>query len=163
MKLVDCGIPPAKRFVFYDQIHTTGMDIQHKLDATAVLTLGKDMTFRDFAQGAYRMRGIGKGQRVHLFVIPEVHELIVKVAVDAGLPRRRETVASLAPIHMLSDVAAWLVVNSINSEQIQYNMLQVVHRRIRHATVRQGNVCSVNRPRTKSDSGLPASCTTRTQ
>ena len=25
------------------QVHTTGMDIQHKLDAVAALTLGKDM------------------------------------------------------------------------------------------------------------------------
>ena len=30
-----------------------GMDIQHKLDAVAALTLGKDMTWRDYVQGAY--------------------------------------------------------------------------------------------------------------
>jgi len=28
------------------------------------LTLSKDMTFRDYAQGAFRMRGIGAGQRI---------------------------------------------------------------------------------------------------
>ncbi len=38
------------------------MDIQHNVNALAALTLGKDMTFRDYAQGAYRMRGIAKGQ-----------------------------------------------------------------------------------------------------
>jgi len=43
MKLEDCGIPLSERFAFYDQVHTTGMDIQHKPDARAVLTLGKDM------------------------------------------------------------------------------------------------------------------------
>ena len=53
-----------RRFAFYDQIHTTGMDIKHALNARAALTLGKDMTFRDLAQGAFRMRGIGEGQTV---------------------------------------------------------------------------------------------------
>lgn len=70
------------------------MDIGHTHDAVAVLTLGKDMVLRDFAQGAYRMRGIAAGQvcrcddgvgdvahcslsqRIHLLVIPEVRDLI---------------------------------------------------------------------------------------
>jgi hypothetical protein len=42
-ELDTCGIPASSRFAFYDQVHTTGMDIKHSLDATAVLTLGKDM------------------------------------------------------------------------------------------------------------------------
>ena len=41
-------------------------------NARAVLTLSADLTFRDYAQAAYRMRGIGKGQTLLLFVIPEV-------------------------------------------------------------------------------------------
>ena len=28
MNLADCGIPAVHRFAFYDQVHTTGMDIQ---------------------------------------------------------------------------------------------------------------------------------------
>ena len=44
----------------------------------AVVTLGKDMTWRDYVQGAYRMRGIGKGQRICLMVIPEIVGLITK-------------------------------------------------------------------------------------
>ena len=59
-----CGIPLTRRFAFYDQIHTTGMDIKHRVNARAAVTLGKDMVFRDYVQGAYRMRGIG------LFVAP---------------------------------------------------------------------------------------------
>jgi len=39
------------------QVHTTGMDIKQAVDACAALTLGKDMVFRDYAQGAFRMRG----------------------------------------------------------------------------------------------------------
>lgn len=59
-----CGVSLDKRFAFYvsflpvscqsysnldrtqDQIHTTGMDIKHVVNATAVITLGKDMVFR---------------------------------------------------------------------------------------------------------------------
>ena len=52
------------------------MDIPQVLDAKAVVTLGKDMTFRDYAQGAFRMRGIGEGQLLCLFMIPEVATLV---------------------------------------------------------------------------------------
>ena len=31
------------------------------------------MTFRDYSQGAYRMRGIGKGQTIH--ITPGIHPL----------------------------------------------------------------------------------------
>jgi hypothetical protein len=58
------------------QIHTTGMDIKQALHAHACLTLGKDMVFRDYAQGAFRMRGIGQGQVISMMVIPEVERLI---------------------------------------------------------------------------------------
>lgn len=34
----------------------TGMDIKQALNAVALLTISKDMTYRDYAQGAYRMR-----------------------------------------------------------------------------------------------------------
>lgn len=42
------------------------MDIKQGLSTVAAVTLGKDMTFRDYAQGAFRMRGIGKGQKVQV-------------------------------------------------------------------------------------------------
>lgn len=73
-----CGIPLERRFAFYDQIHTTGMDIKHIVNARAVITLGKDMVFRDYVQGAFRMRGIGVGQQITIFIIPEVAELMVR-------------------------------------------------------------------------------------
>lgn len=41
----------------------------------AAVTLGKDMTFRDYAQGAFRMRGIGKGQKVQVSYAAS-HELL---------------------------------------------------------------------------------------
>ena len=67
-----CYLVITPRFSFFDQVHTTGMDIPQAANARAVLTLSADLTFRDYAQAAYRMRGIGKGQTLLLFVIPEV-------------------------------------------------------------------------------------------
>lgn len=76
VELAECGVALDRRFCFYDQVHTTGMDIDNHLSAHAVLTLGKDMVFRDYAQGAYRLRKIGAGQRLTLFLIPEVSQLV---------------------------------------------------------------------------------------
>ena len=52
--LSESDIPLHRRFVFYDQVHTTGVDIKHAIDACAVVTLGKDMTSRDYFQGGLR-------------------------------------------------------------------------------------------------------------
>ena len=46
------------------------MDIKQAPNARCVITIGKDMTFRDYAQGAFRMRGIGKGQTVEHSTFP---------------------------------------------------------------------------------------------
>ena len=83
--LSQCGLTFAQRFTFYDQVHTTGMDIKQSLDACAAVTLGKDMTLRDLAQGCWRMRGLGQGQTVQLLVVNEVLEL-VREAEEASKP-----------------------------------------------------------------------------
>ena len=89
MRLEQCGLALSQRFSFYDQVHTSGMDILQPPAAHAALTLSKDMTFRDYAQGAYRMRGIGEGQRIELLVIPEVQRLIDDaVGAAAGVGHR---------------------------------------------------------------------------
>jgi len=46
LPLEQSSIPSNRRFTFYDQIHTTGMDIKQPLDARAAITLSKDMTVR---------------------------------------------------------------------------------------------------------------------
>jgi hypothetical protein len=62
-----CSVPIDRRFTFYDQasaiclkiinnnatsiqVHTTGIDVKQVVNAVAVITLGKDMVFRDFVQ-----------------------------------------------------------------------------------------------------------------
>jgi hypothetical protein len=111
--LAVCGLPPSRRFTFYDQVHTTGMDIKQAPSARAVLTLGKDMVFRDLAQGAYRMRGIGAGQTIELYVIPEVEQ---RIAQELGA--RRTGRPGL-------DVPAWLLVNSMRMESLQFVKLSL--------------------------------------
>jgi hypothetical protein len=120
-----CGVPLERRFAFYDQIHTTGMDIKHVVNATAVITLGKDMVFRDYVQGAYRMRGIGAGQKIHVCIIPEVSELMKRELKDASalVPGLATAVSDEMTDHVLEDIVAWLTVNSLRSEQVQWTML----------------------------------------
>ena len=159
VRLNQSGLPPHKRFSFYDQIHTTGMDIHQCIDARAALTLGKDMTFRDYAQGAFRMRGIGKGQTIELFIIPEVMRLISDQMTKLAR-RSQPTPVTIAPQpvqqsggyasdllslgsdplspplpapaivpsagsgrQLLVNVSAWLTVNGMKSENMQFRML----------------------------------------
>jgi hypothetical protein len=108
------------------------------------------MTFRDYAQGAFRMRGIGKGQTIHVFVIPEVLRLIddqmKKGSTGASLFKPvvqllpqggygADMLALNAPnvgisissaTHgrpLLVNIATWLVVNGMKSENVQFRML----------------------------------------
>lgn len=120
VRLSECGIEKERRFAFYDQVHTTGTDIQHIQTATAAITLGKDMTLRDYAQGAYRMRAIGNGQRISVFIIPEVQELISSHTNKAC--KNADIVANMS---WPDKVIGWLVINSMHSDTIQFNLLQL--------------------------------------
>jgi hypothetical protein len=64
------------------------------------------------------MRGIGAGQKIHVFIIPEVAELMKRELRDAVIPCHPQTNE-----HVLEDVVAWLIINSLRSEQVQWTML----------------------------------------
>jgi hypothetical protein len=70
-------------------------------NAVAALTLGKDMTFRDFAQGAFRMRGFGIGQTISLFLTPEVRKLMARHCTLAGMPLERISCCCMLFMHRL--------------------------------------------------------------
>ncbi|ORM40231.1 uncharacterized protein BXIN_1598 [Babesia sp. Xinjiang] len=74
--LTHCGIPPERRFTFYDQVHATGQDIRQCATAMAMITVGPNMTYRDYSQGAWRMRQVGRGQTLHLVVPRELDAVI---------------------------------------------------------------------------------------
>ena len=124
------AMPLTKRFTFYDQVHTTGMDIKQAAASQAAITLGKDMCLRDYAQGAWRMRGLGKGQTLKVIVIPEVARLISHEVAKGGGQITSTRDAELATMsaeavekRKLRDITAWLVVNSMRSENIQAGLL----------------------------------------
>ena len=124
------AMPMSKRFTFYDQVHTTGMDIKQAAAAQAAITLGKDMCLRDYAQGAWRMRGLGRGQTLKVIMIPEVVRLISHEVSKGGgtiSSSRDADFASMttedAERRKLRDITAWLVINSMRSENIQAGLL----------------------------------------
>lgn len=65
---------------------------------------------RDLAQGAFRMRGIGKGQTIHMFVPSEIKKLIIKT-----LPSPSE--------RLEVNVSAWLQLQELKAEQLQFLQL----------------------------------------
>ena len=68
----------------HDWVWTSGT----RVNACAVITLGKDMVFRDYAQGAFRMRGIGQRDRPSdLFITPEILKLMRVHVSAAGFKR----------------------------------------------------------------------------
>ncbi|KAH8066222.1 hypothetical protein JL722_639 [Aureococcus anophagefferens] len=124
------GIPPHRRFAFYDNIHTTGMDIHHSATAVAAVTLGKDSNFRDYAQGAFRMRGVAKGQRLVTLLIPELRDLVRRDLAFARIPCPPQLggdapgeAGDLSPVGVA--VVAWLTLQSMKGERLQFNQLSV--------------------------------------
>lgn len=124
VKLAESGLAWSERFTFYDQVHTTGMDIKQAVDACAAVTLGKDMVFRDYAQGTFRMRGIGKGQTLCLLVVPEIEDRIrIQVAIGAGISAKSVVTSSNNPKQYLQDIVSWLTINSMRVDGIQFSLL----------------------------------------
>lgn len=62
-------------FTFYDQAHTTGVDIKQALDARACVTFN-DNLFRDFSQGAYRLRDIDAEQNIDVLIPNELFQAL---------------------------------------------------------------------------------------
>ena len=102
------------------QVHTIGMDSKHAASARAALTLGKDMVFRDLAQGAFRMRGIGGGQTVTLLMIPEVRDLLQRQLSKAAMVPSSSLGTLSEHQKDLYAVTAWLVIAACQSESVQF-------------------------------------------
>ena len=76
------------------------------------------------------MRGIGKGQTIHLFIVPEIKKLIKKT-----LPR--------VTGHVEDDVAAWLQLNNMKIEKLQFLQLCCC---ICHSTINSSDFDSIIAP-----------------
>lgn len=81
------------------------------------------VTFRDYAQGAYRMRGISLGQRINVLLVPEVEELMRRafdgLELDTSMPRFAGADAKDAAV--LEQITCWLTMNALHSEAMQSN------------------------------------------
>ena len=113
--LSECTFPIERRFTFYDQINTTGMDIRHRTSAAALITVSKDMVYRDLAQGAYRMRGIGDGQTVELLLGPGVQRMVEEELTELYVAEGKQYTPTL--------VVAWLLLRTFRTEETQYRQL----------------------------------------
>ncbi|CAK0904785.1 unnamed protein product [Prorocentrum cordatum] len=134
--LAQCGLANHQRFTFYDHVHTTGMDIKQPLACTACLTFSKDTSLRDYSQGAYRMRGIGRGQRIELLLIPEVVSLMHKALGSAEGVAPSDRAAQVEALRagddpqprgwvlrVLVDVVAWVQLNGMRMEAKRHVLL----------------------------------------
>lgn len=146
VELEQCGIQPNKLFAVYDQIHTTGTDLPFlsTFNARAVQTLGKYMVWRDYVQGAWRMRRLGRGHSIHLFIIPEVYETVQREISLARCPELAKAAKSLASSAnrevsrgVLRAVAAWLVIDAMRSEKTQVRR----RKKTQFAVCRSMDVC----------------------
>lgn len=121
-------------------MHTTGIDIKHNFNALAAVTIGKDTTWRDHAQGCYRMRGIKDGQRLNLLIPPQV---VSAIAGDLlTVPRAADLIKQNAESKMddppgppastdkgrkldaLQVVASWLFSQQLRQMKMRFTMLQ---------------------------------------
>ena len=71
------------------------------------------------------MRGLGKGQRVHLLIVQEVAELMSDTVGGLSSQRERNKEGISDNRQPLVNAVAWLVTNSMRSEMIQYLQLQI--------------------------------------
>jgi len=70
------------------------------------------------------MRGIARGQRIHVFVIPEVAELVRRELSSADIPiGDPQGLAKADRKLVLQNIAYWLIVNSMRTERVQYSQL----------------------------------------
>jgi hypothetical protein len=85
VQLSVCSKPAEEWFVYFDHVHTTGIDLSLPLTAVAVVTIGSDTVLRDYQQACWRLRQLGLGQRVLPVLVPEIHRLVVKFAAASDL------------------------------------------------------------------------------
>eukprot|EP00966_Prymnesium_polylepis_P044979 1042177-Prymnesium_polylepis.1 len=88
------------------------------------------MVFRDYAQGAYRLRKIGVGQHLTLFIIPEVMQLVASHMARCHKLHVGQYAAWFYALggpeqhsQMLRDVVLWLIINSMLLEHTQFKLL----------------------------------------
>ena len=168
--LEDANIRPERRFCYFDQPHTTGIDIQQPplgapwqfqirvavssflcffclifalailailcFTKVACITIGKDMSIRELQQGAWRMRGLAKGQGCEM-LLPEEVALYMRTVLlkdDKALNIRNFTntsyngytstkVDEAELAEALRDIQSALLLKALEQEELQARQL----------------------------------------
>lgn len=76
MPLSQSSVSETDRIVFLDQDHTVGADVAYKRDAVGLVTVGPLMLDRDLKQGAWRLRGLDKLQKVVMAISEDVESIV---------------------------------------------------------------------------------------
>jgi hypothetical protein len=66
------GCPPERRFTYYDQSHTVGVDIKQAVDSKGLALVDERTPLQAFLQGAMRMRGLEAGQSLSIIAQNEL-------------------------------------------------------------------------------------------
>jgi hypothetical protein len=78
-------VPSELCFSIYDQLHCTGIDLEHGALATAIVTQDIRDTFRDLKQSPYRMRGLDKKQKVYFLISNQLKNILSQTVKDRPL------------------------------------------------------------------------------
>jgi hypothetical protein len=62
------NVPNENIIYFYDNQHITGIDAKIPINYKGLAFLGKNTRYRDVAQGIFRMRELGKGQKIKFII-----------------------------------------------------------------------------------------------
>ncbi len=77
-----CLLAKEELIAFWDQKHTTGADIALGAEAEAIVTVGRHTHFFELLQAAWRMRGLGRRQKIQ-FALLEEEAIFIRNALGA--------------------------------------------------------------------------------
>ena len=106
--LSSCRIKKKYLLTYFNDIYTRGINRVFSRLAMAVQTVGRKMRVEDLVQAAMRMRQLGKGQTVELWIPTEVEKAIRAFMRRSGV----STAGDITPL----DIYAWAVSNSTEQE-----------------------------------------------
>jgi hypothetical protein len=67
-------VPLNGRFIYFDNGHITGQDFKLNPNAIGLITINLENTFRDIAQGIFRLRKLNNGQKISYCLLNKVKE-----------------------------------------------------------------------------------------
>jgi len=102
-----CDFKKKQLFTYFNDIKTRGIDRKLPILSQGIMTIGKDMTTDQVVQAAMRLRQLGQGQRLELWIPPDV---LGQIRHFANTYTGSET--DISPLM----VYAWTIGNTVKKE-----------------------------------------------